>query len=205
MYPLVYKYLVVNKMVSVPGIGLFSIVTKPSVLDQVNNVLQPSASFIKFSNETALADKNFFKFVAKEMGINEVEAIKGFHDFAYQLKSNIAHSDGVLLPGIGKLKKAINDQFAFEQEDKKMPLFQALTVPDLQNVSIDNTNEYDTKPEQIIAAELKPTGPSVNLLAEELIYINEEELPKPDRWPIYAAILGTIGIIAIVYYYMQNQ
>jgi hypothetical protein len=186
MYPLVHKYLVLNRKVSVPGIGNFLIASTPAQVD--GNQLQPPVSHIQFKPETALADKAFYEFVAHEMHIDEIDAIKKFHEFAYELKGNASYADGLQFPGIGTLKKQPNGSFAFEEEKRSIELYTALSI------------KPTVSTEKIIPRERPAIEPDLSNV--ELEPTDAPDQPR-DLWWLYASILAVIGIAAIVYYYVS--
>jgi nucleoid DNA-binding protein len=185
MYPLVHKYLVLHHKVSIPGIGNFSIVREPAAI-QGQQLLAP-IEHVYFKAETALADKSFYSFLAHEMQIDDVDAIKRFHEFAYELKSKISYADSLRFPGIGLLKKQHNGSFSFEEEQEKLPLFETLSVA-----------PPPPQPEKIIATEIPTITPDFSNLELEPVDAVE---PKKDYWWLYAALLAMAGIAAIIYYY----
>ncbi len=186
MYPLVYKYLMLNKKVSVPGIGNFSIDTKPAFIEH-GNLLQPPVSNIQFKAETALADRNFYEFIASEMHIEDVDAIKQFHEFSYELRGSASYADGLQFPGIGTLKKQSNGSFLFEEEQNTVDFYKPFTIKET------------VEAEKIVAAEIPTIEPDYSNL--ELTPTDEADQPR-DLWWVYAIALAVIGIAAIVYNYM---
>ena len=185
MYPLVYKYLLQYKKVSVPGIGNFSVTTLPATIDA--DTLYAPKNIIQFKPETAIADRIFYEFVAKELSINEVDAIKQYHEFAYQLKSDISHAEGVQFPGIGILKKQDSGSFIFEPEDSKLLFY--------PNIKLLQTNNNSNKQNKISNSFIEK-NPSENI---ELTPVVVEETTKKDFWWLYALVLGIIGFAAIAY------
>ena len=188
MYPLVYKYLVINKKVSVPGIGNFLIDTAPAFIEQ-GNQLQPPVSHILFKPETALADKKFYEFLAAEMHIDDIDAIKRFHEFAYELKGNASFAEGLQFPGIGTLKKQPNGSFAFQEEKSFVQSYKPIQLSQAIVAEKRSTKETPAIAPDYSDIELTP----VAQLDDEAIR---------DFWWVYAIILALIGIGAIVYYYL---
>jgi len=186
MYPLVYKYLMLNNKVSVPGIGNFSINNAPAYIE--GNQLHPPLSHVQFKQETALADRSFYEFIASEMHIEDVEAIKQFHEFAYELRGNASYADGLQFPGIGILRKQANGGFVFEEERNSMEFYKPITL-----------SQAEVVPEKIIATDIPAIEPDFSNV--ELTPVAELDKPK-DLWWVYAILLAVIGIAAIVYYYM---
>jgi hypothetical protein len=185
MYPIIHKYLLQHKKVSVPGVGNFCVETKPALFANDYTVLQAPQNTIVYKSETALADRVFYNFLAKELHIDEVQAIKNFHEFTYQLKHDMSHAEGAVLPGIGTLSKQVDGSFLFEQEPVLADYFAELQLENSINTHADATASKVVREQNFNNIELTPVA-------------DEEETPK-DYWWIYAIVLAIVGIVAIVY------
>ncbi len=188
MFQLLYQYFVLNGHVSIPGVGNFTVEHIPARIDFINSCIQAPSHLVKFKNETAFADKKFYEFAAAEMKADEIDAIKKFHEFAYQLKSDVNTYKEVVLPEMGILKKDMLGALIFEP------------TPVLHNyfptASIEHSEEELTyTPNELIEGEEVQVHEEIS---------EEEALVKRDYWWIYAIILGIAGIAAIAYYYMNN-
>jgi nucleoid DNA-binding protein len=190
MYPILHKYLLQYKKVSVPGIGNFVIETESAKFSEETSLLSAPQQVIHFKAETALADRVFFDYLAKELHIEEIEAIKNFHEFTYQLKSDISHGESIIFPGIGMLKKQQDGSFAFEQEDCISSYFPSVELKE---------HEVQTKQELTVDEEKLQQE---NFSDIELTPVDELEGEPTDYWWVYAIVLAIIGIAAIVYKYM---
>lgn len=186
MYPIIHKYLLQHKNVSVPGVGIFSIENIPASFNEQKSSLTPPQTEISYKAETALADRVFYDFLAKELRIDAVEAIKNFHEFTYQLKQDISHADAAVLPGIGTLTKQPDGTFVFEQENLLADYY--AVQPLLQTVTIDEESQTQAS-----------TNANTFIGETELIAVAEEEDTSKDYWWVYAIVLAVIGIAAIIY------
>lgn len=188
MYPIIHKYLLQHKNVSVPGVGIFSIENIPASFNEQKSSLTPPQTQISYKAETALADRVFYDFLAKELRIDAIEAIKNFHEFTYQLKQDIGHADAAVLPGIGTLTKQPDGTFLFEQENILEDYY--TVQPLLQSISVDEANQPHTV-----------TNNNANSFVGEtdLLAVTEEENAPKDYWWVYAIVLAVIGIAAIIY------
>lgn len=185
MYPIIHKYLLQHKNVSVPGVGIFTIENKPAFFNEQRSSLLPQQTQISYKAETALADRVFYDFLAKELRIDAVEAIKNFHEFTYQLKQDISHADAAILPGIGILTKQPDGSFVFEQENVLEDYYAA--QPLLQITAIDDVSQTSTANNSFIGE------------SDLLAVPDDEETIKKDYWWIYAIVLAFVGIAAIIY------
>lgn len=189
MYPCIYKYFLLNKKLNLPGIGCFEIKTKPSFIT-TDNILMPPTELVNFSTTTALADKTFYQFLAKELHIEEVDAIKNFHDFSYQLQNGISKTNGIILPGIGVINKQASGEISFDAEDYINKYFTELTI---------NKNKSKEIASEISAHQhiYKPSSTeSTNYNTEEN---NLNTKQNKDYWWVFAIGLTILGIAAILY------
>lgn len=193
MYQELYKYFVLNKKVSIPGIGNFSINSTPAKLDFIAGVLHAPQPKVGFVQEDLAVDKNFVQYLSKELKIDERQAAQDFKAFGQSIKDNLENSKPVQLPGIGKLQKGYNDNdVLFTEEHAAVPSF-------LNDIKLNSAT--DSKASLV---ELYKTGDNLILTEEteddrlEMIIKEKDE----DYWWVYALILALMGIGALLYYYI---
>ena len=185
MYPVLKKFLALYHHLVLPGIGNFSIEKIPASLDIANRCINPPVAKINFSDDKLPADKFFFHFLAQELNIDEVQAIRNFTDFNTQLQSDIREDKIVVFKNFGKLYKHSSGKINFEAD--VMPVY----LPVLSAERVIRKNATHT----VMVGENEKT--SVEMHAA----LNEENVVEVDRWWIPAIVLGLIGIAALVYYY----
>ena len=194
MYPLLYKYFLVNKKVGIPGLGIFSLEDTPATLDFVKGALHAPQSKIVFKKKDDYdkVDNNLFIYLGKEMKLEEWQVAKKFQEFTESIKQNIAGNKAVELPGIGKLQKGYDDEIFL------IPDAEATITP-LADIKLNNVN--DSRANLI---DLYSTGEHLILTEEseddklEMIIKHKEE----DYWWVYALILGLMGVAALLWYYI---
>ena len=188
-----HKYLVLNKKLSIPDIGNLVIESNGAQLDSVNALLYAPSPTILFKQDIAKADKFFFDFLAQEMGIDEVVAIRSFHDYLYKIKSTLNTPQGSIIPGIGRLKKEDNGYILFSPEKNLQELLPQVKLGATYPIAKKETPfDYD-KEHELSAQEEDDIR---ELMGQE----TEEE--GADNWWIYALILLLIGVGALLFYYV---
>lgn len=195
MLQLLYKYLILNKKVSVPGLGYFYVHRQPASLDFSNKQFVAPSFRIAFREGEGTVDKVFYQFLASEQQIAEPAAIQNFDGFAIKMNKKLNTSGALQLPGLGQLTKDDTGRLHFD------------SVPSLtsfyNNVSTDRiTDEVSAGDEQpILAVANEPviTG-ETHELETEPAYTSA----KRDYWWVYALIIASISVAAIAYYYYQN-
>jgi nucleoid DNA-binding protein len=187
---LFYKYLILKGQGSIPGIGTFSVQRQPSQSNYESKTFSPPAVQIDFKHGNAVADKHFYDFVADEKQIDEVEAIRLFSEYAYNLKNEVDENRSISLGDMGVLKQTGSGELFFTNKTavQYFPpviaerIIRETIVPLITENYIQNSD--DVHP--LMNTEIE-TGTS-----------------SKDDWWIYAIIIAILSIAAIVYYYTQN-
>lgn len=184
MFNLLYKYLVLYNYVNIPGVGHFTIEKQPARLDIDAKIIHAPIFVVKYKHETDSADKAFYNFIAGEMNIDVVDAIRQFQDFAFQLKNNIKSGKVAELPCFGTLKME-RDEVKFLPDPVLKEYYPSLNVDDASLSAINDVIVDDE---------------------EQMNSVDEtaEDYPAKSYWWLYALILAIAGIGAIVYYYYQE-
>lgn len=182
MYHLIYKYLILNRQVIIPGIGLFSLQQESAKYDADKKLIHAPLTVVKFQAKDGSPGNRFYKFLSGEMNIGEVNATEEFEEFAYQLKQGMTSKKWVVLPGMGILTQGIKNEIQFKPAAVLKRYYPALPV-DAFHVE-----------EGERAEERQET-------AENMYTDDEQVAVRKDYWWVYAIVLVLISIIAIVYYY----
>ncbi len=182
-----YKFLVLNDHVSIPGVGTFSVQRTPASFD--GNTFQPPVQRISFEAGTALAEKKFYDFLAADHDFSGVDAVRKFQDFAYQLKKDIQSQSFVELSGLGVLKRNNLGAIVFEPSaiNQYFPKLTPAEVEQRQNISTENV--------------VSSSETAVYSVDETTV----EEIVVKDRWWIWATVLALLALAAIGYFYMTNM
>ncbi|HEX6914993.1 MAG TPA: hypothetical protein VF145_07115 [Chitinophagaceae bacterium] len=182
MLPLIYKFLVLNQSVGIPGVGNFSCEKDPAAIN--GNHLTPPRYHIRFQPGSALTDRVFYRFLAAEKNVSEVDAVRQFQDFAYQLRAQVNQYPSVDLSGLGVLRKNQAGELLFESSADLNHYFLPL------NLTEPGKPQMSEPP----GAQALPAGETEAETAE----------PVKDRWWVWALVLLSIGVGAIVYYFMSE-
>ena len=105
MQDTLYEFLVINKRVSLPGIGTISLRQNPSQVDFTNKqVISPSFYFV-LDHENDKPSKKIFEWLSASNGVSEWDAIKFVNDFSFSLRNKIAEAGEVNWENVGVLKR----------------------------------------------------------------------------------------------------
>ena len=190
MFPLLYKYLMLHSEVCIPGVGRFYKVRNAAQHDFVNRMFIPPAYTIRFKEEQVRADKHLFSFISREKGIDEVEAIRHYHDFSYQFSDHVKRFSQTHLPGVGVLKKGNDGSLSFTADEMFAGYFVATPAERILRRDI-------THP--LVVGDKETTTCEMQVRLDDV----DEEKTK-SRWWIWALLLGIAAAAAIAFYYLQH-
>lgn len=192
MFQLLYKYLILHKSASVPGIGFFYIERIPASLDFANKVFIAPASKVNFKCQAAGGDNKIYAFILQEQKIGETEAISHFNNFVNNIKKNLEEHKSAELPGLGVLLQNNEGQIHFEAASQIINYFPAASAERLLRentehpILVGDTNRTNTQMKEMLVDDTEPLSQT------------------KDHWWIFAIALGLIGIATIFYYYLHN-
>ncbi len=189
MFETLHKYLILNKKLHLPGIGVFVIDRLPAKLDFGNKIMEPPLPVIRFSLETSAADKYLYQFISRHLQLDEVSAIRQFNDLIFELKEKLTKEGTAALPGIGKLKKEFADTYTFQAAYTLKDYFPQVTAERVIRKNSEHTIRVGED-------ERTNTQMAAMLATEKHI---------KDKWWLYAIILTVMGIIALAYYYATKR
>lgn len=190
MYPLLYKYLMLHDEVCIAGVGRFYKERTPATHDFSNKIFLPPFHAVILNEEQVKADKKFFSFLSKEQGINEVEAIRQYHDFGYQLHHHLQQYNYAELPGLGTISRNEDGLLQFQQEALINNYFAATPADRIVRADAEHT---------IRVGETYTTNTQMQVALEDY-----EVTPAGRRWWIWALVLALMAMAAIAYYFIAN-
>lgn len=172
MQSLIHKYFVLHHQIVLPGIGSLQIIPQIASIDDGNKLHAPVNNFVFNSEATLLADKTFYDFLAKELEVEQIEAIKKFHEYIYEIKATASEDNSIQFNGIGSISKQSDGTFVFQQEKSSFDFFPVIQLPE------------------------KPKNSANNELADAAI--SETSESQHDKWWIYAIVLAVVAFAAIL-------
>lgn len=188
MYNAIKKFLALHHHLALPGIGGFNVEKISAQIDFTNRSITSEKNKIIFSNDKLPAEKMFYNFLARELHVDEVQAVHAFTNFASQLQDNLNSDNNIYLKGIGTITRQSSNVLAFQSEE--MPeYFPALTAERIIRKNVMHT---------VRVGEDEKTSEEMHTA------LHQPKKIKKERWWIAATILAVIGIAAIVFYYATH-
>lgn len=105
MQTALYEFLVLNKKISLPGIGTISLQRTSSNLDFTIRQIIPPKFLYSLDSRKDSPSKELFEWLSSSLKISEWEAIKAVNDFSQSFKNELAEKKQVSWNNIGVFKK----------------------------------------------------------------------------------------------------
>ena len=184
MQHLIASYLFQNKYCALPGIGTLRVTAGNAATDFLDKKIKAPQTTIIFS-ETENKDEGLLEYIAATTSSDKYEATEALEHFCDVVKNNLANKSPATLEGIGQLFIDASGKIQFQPS--RIP---AVFLPDV-------------KAERVIHPEaehhiLVGDKDSTNTLMTE--YFNEEVPVKKNRWWIWAIVIGSIALLALLIY-----
>lgn len=113
MYAELYRYLILNKQLLLPGIGAFEAERRPASGDFVNRQMMASSYVFNLLPGAGQPTTKFFKWLGNALAVPDREAIIRFNDFLFQVKQQISNGDTIEWNGVGRLNKGLAGEIKF--------------------------------------------------------------------------------------------
>jgi hypothetical protein len=109
-----YEFLILNKRLSLPGIGTIALYKNPAQLDFTNKqFLAPYYSF-KIESANDKPSKKLFDWLCSSSGIAEWDAIKAVNDFSFELKKKLSEEGEVNWEKVGVFRRNENGEIKLD-------------------------------------------------------------------------------------------
>ena len=190
VYPLLYQYLLSNKILLLPKIGTFSLSSVGARYDYPTQSLQaPSTDFtFQGSVNNKKNDQHLYNFLQSTLKDSTISAEQEVDDFADRLWMQLQQEGQVRLLGVGILRM-INDKIMLETTYESKLIF-----PDQTALPVKRENA-NTK---IISGDTEYTKVEME---KRLVGKN-----KKSNWWVYLLIaIVILGVAGGVYYYMMKM
>jgi hypothetical protein len=183
-----YEFLILNKKISLPGIGTISLRQDPAQLDIGNRQFTSSSFSFLLDTKNDTPSKKLFEWLAVSLGISEWDAIRSVNDFSSSLKNKISEEGKVSWENIGVLSRG-------NTGDLKLNPF-----------AIDIRSEQPVNAEKVIREKFEHTvlvGEQEKTSVEMVEYFAEETPKRNYAWIVAVAII-VLAVMFIGWYFSEK-
>jgi len=191
MYDTLYKYLIFNRQVSLPGVGTISLqrnAARHSIADKIFTA--PEYSFV-IDNSNDKPSKKLFDWLSLVLGVSEWDAVRMVNDFSFDLKNNISSGSAVKWDNVGVLRRndtgsIVLDPFTFELDNEE-----PVTAEKVIREKVEHT---------MLVGERERTSSEM-----EVILLTETEKEKSREWGwVIAIVLVVLSVMFIGLYFSER-
>lgn len=182
MEKILQQYFSIYHILSLKGIGSFSLRMQPAKIDIAEKLIYPPGQEIIFKEDELHPSEHLIAFLKQRKRVDS-ETLAAYEN---SLSQKLQNGESISLPGIGTLarKDGHLNFIPFVLND----LFEPVAA---ERVIRKNVEHAVTVGEQL----------TTSVRMQETLMVKEQ---REDKWWIGALILGLIGLAAIAFYYLRK-
>lgn len=187
MYNILYEFLILNKQLSLPGIGTIHLKRTSSVFDFGSKIFTAPAYVFTLENEDQHPSRKLFEWLSAVKKVSEWEAIKLVNDFSFTMKNIISDAGEASWENVGKFLR---------DEAGHIVLETAIREPEC---------ELPVEAEKIIREKAEHTmrvGESERTVIEMEELLTQSPVKKDAGW-IIAIVITILSIMLLGIYFSQ--
>jgi hypothetical protein len=188
MQDTLYEFLLLNKKLSLPGIGTISLSQNSAQHDLPNKQFTAPSFYFIIGSRNDKPSKKLFDWLSASLNITEWDAIKSVNDFSFALKKKLSENGEVNWENVGMIRRDNNGDLKLDQQNILLQSEQPVTAEKVIRVKAEHT---------VLVGEREKT--SVEM--EE--YFAGSPAKKNYSWLI-AVILTVLAVMFIGWYFSEK-
>jgi hypothetical protein len=188
MQDTLYEFLVLNKKLSLPGIGTISLRQHSPQLDFTNKLISPPAFYFVLNPVNDKPSKKIFDWLSSSLNISEWDAIKSVNDFSFSLKNKLSETGEMYWENIGVFKRDTTGNIKLDPS--------AITLESEQPVYAEKVIREKFEHTVLVGEREKSSVEMVEYFAEEA--------PKKNYAWIIAIIITVLAVMFIGWYFSEK-
>jgi len=117
MQDTLYEFLLLNKKLSLPGIGTISLCQSSAQHDISNKQFTAPSFYFAIESRNDKPSKKLFDWLSSSLGITEWDAIRSVNDFSFALKEKLSENGEVNWENVGVIRRDNNGDLKFDQQN----------------------------------------------------------------------------------------
>ena len=188
MQDTLYEFLLLNKKLSLPGIGTISLCKDSAQHDLPNKQFTAPSFYFTIESRNDKPSKKLFDWLSSSFGITEWDAIRSINDFSFDLKKKLSENGEVAWANVGMIRRDNNGDLKIDQQSISLQSEQPITAEKVIRLKAEHT---------VLVGEQEKT--SVEM--EE--YFSGSPTRKNYSWLI-AVILTALAVLFIGWYFSEK-
>jgi hypothetical protein len=188
MQDTLYEFLLLNKKLSLPGIGTISLCQNSAQHDIPGKQFTAPSFYFILESRNDTPSKKLFDWLSSSFGVTEWDAIKSVNDFSFALKKKLSENGEVNWENVGMIRRDNNGDLKLDQQNILLQSEQPVIAEKVIRVKAEHT---------VLVGEREKT--SVEM--EE--YFAGSPAKKNYTWLI-AVVLTVLAVIFIGWYFSEK-
>lgn len=188
MQDTLYEFLLLNKKLSLPGIGTIALCRHSAQHDFTDRRFTAPSFYFTIESANDKPSKKLFDWLCSISGITEWDAIKSVNDFSLALKNRLSEKGEVIWENVGVIRRDNKGELILEKQNVDLQSEQAVIAEKVIRVKAEHI---------VLVGEQEKT--SVEM--EE--YFAESHSKKNYSWLI-AVILALLAVMFIGWYFSEK-
>ncbi len=119
----IYRFLILNGSLHLPGVGSFEILHLPAINDLNNHKILPPSTVTKFSEKNTTSDNSaLLNYLVRHLNVPQSSAASMLSSFCNSIEEKLSDGKTVFWSGLGSIMKSSNGQIVFENEKRESEL-----------------------------------------------------------------------------------
>jgi len=188
MQDTLYEFLLINKKLSLPGIGTISLCQNSAQLEFTNKQFAAPSFYFTIESRNDTPSKKLFDWLSYSLGVTEWDAIRSVNDFSFALKKKLSEYGEASWEKVGVIRRDNNGNLKLDQQNILLQSEQPVAAEKVIRVKAGHT---------VLVGEQEKT--SVEM--EE--YFAGSATKKNYTWLI-AVILTVLAVMFIGWYFSEK-
>jgi hypothetical protein len=188
MQDTLYEFLLLNKKLSLPGIGTILLCQNSAQLDFTNKQFTAPSFYFTIESRNDKPSKKLFDWLSSSLGISEWDAIKSVNDFSFDLKKRLSEKGEVNWENIGLIRRDNNGDLKLETQNILLQSEQPVAAEKVIRVKAEHT---------VLVGEQEKTS------VEMEQYFAQNPVKKNYTWLI-AIILTVLAVMFIGWHFSEK-
>jgi hypothetical protein len=121
MQDTLYEFLVLNKKLSLPGLGTIGLRQNSSQLDFTNRQFDPPSFYFIIESKDDKPSKKLFEWLSSSYGISEWDAVKFINDFSFSIRNKLSEEGEMNWENVGVFRRDETGNLKLESPAMSLP------------------------------------------------------------------------------------
>ena len=183
-----YEFLILNKKLSLPGIGTIGLFQHSSQHDYADRQFISPSYFFKIESKNDKPSKRLFDWLCSSSGLTEWDAIRAVNDFSFDLKKKISEEGEMNWEKVGVFRRDNNGDIKIDSHKISLQIEPPIAAEKVIRVKAEHT---------VLVGEKERSS----IQMEEYF---AQGLPKKNYTWIIAIILTVLAVMFIGWYFSEK-